>query len=66
MGKAVCIRCKKNPEDIQEYVSYAKQDGVTPEQWVRENEAIGVWGKGPDTFYCTDCYIKAGMPLRRR
>ena len=67
MNKPTCIRCKKTPEQIEEYVSYGKMDGITPSQWVRQNEAIGCWGPrfGSDAFYCTDCYIKAGMPLRK-
>lgn len=61
-----CIGCKKTPEEITEYVSAAERDGVTPTQWVRDHEAIGCWGsQSRDKFYCTSCYIKAGMPLRR-
>lgn len=59
-----CIGCKKEPEDIPEYAHYSRLDGLTPTEWVRQNEVVGKWGKGPNTFYCTKCYISAGMPLR--
>lgn len=65
MNKPKCIRCKKTPEQIREYSHLTNLNGLTPSQWVRENEPVGCWGKGPDAFYCTDCYIKAGMPLRK-
>lgn len=61
----ICIGCNKTPENISEYETYAKMEKITPSQFVRENEPIGCWGKGANTFYCTSCYIRAGMPLRK-
>jgi hypothetical protein len=65
--KPKCLGCKKHPEDIKEYAKLTNLGGLTPSQWVRENEAVGVWGHkaGPNAFWCTTCYIKAGMPLRK-
>lgn len=61
-----CIGCRKTPEKISEYQAEAKRAGVTPTEWVRTNEAVGCWGPNSrNKFYCTDCYIRAGMPLRR-
>lgn len=54
-----CKVCKKAPEQIGEYQSYAKMEGVTPTEWVKENERLTPDGN----FYCTSCYIKAGMPI---
>lgn len=55
----VCKGCKKSPEEIGEYKAYAMAEGMTPTEWVKENER-----STPDgNFYCTNCYIKAGMPL---
>ena len=62
--KLTCIGCKKEPEEIDEYKYYANEDNLTPTEWVRRNEVVGKWGKGHNTFYCTSCYIAAGMPLR--
>lgn len=56
-----CIGCKKTPDKIKEY-----QNEDDPIQFVRDNEPIGVWGPhSRNKFYCTQCYIAAGMPLRR-
>lgn len=62
-----CIGCKKKPHEIKEYQTGAKMDGITPEQFVRTYENIGVWGPkhGPEAFYCTECYIAAGMPIMK-
>jgi hypothetical protein len=49
-----CKVCKKDPTEIIDY-KYAKD----PIQFVRENERFC----GPNQFYCSTCYIKAGMPL---
>jgi hypothetical protein len=61
-----CIGCKKTPEQIKEYVSAARVEDITPTEFVKQNEPIGCWGPhSRNKFYCTECYIKAGMPLRR-
>ena len=66
MTKLTCIGCKKQPEEINEYVSYAENEKTTPTEWVRKNEAVGCWGPNSrNKFWCTTCYIKNGMPLRR-
>lgn len=56
-----CIMCGKRPEEIEEYVECAKQEEMTPEQYVKSCE--GTYNSAVELFYCTDCYIKAGMPL---
>lgn len=62
-----CIGCQKPPEEIREYQMEAKMEGITPSQWVRQNESVGVWGAkhGAEAFWCTKCYIEAGQPLRK-
>lgn len=55
----VCKVCMKAPEEISEYKNEEMLEGQTPTEWVKENER-----PTPDgNFYCTSCYIKAGMPL---
>lgn len=61
----ICIGCNKPPEEIPEYIAMGRAEGMTPTEFVLDEEPIGVWGKGPNKFYCTDCYIKAGQPSRR-
>lgn len=56
-----CIGCKKTPDKIEEY-KYESD----PVEFVLDNEPIGCWGpNSANKFYCTKCYIKAGMPKRR-
>ena len=56
-----CWRCKKQPAEIAEYVDIAREEETTPEKYVRDNE--GTFNPGTGHFYCTECYIEAGMPL---
>ncbi len=56
-----CAGCLKSPEEIYEYQSMAEQEEMLPSEFVRYNE--GTYNSKADTFYCTDCYIKAGQPL---
>lgn len=67
MAKAVtCIGCKNVPEEMAEYIVQARQESyhgssTTPTQFVIEHE--GTYNKfKKGKFYCTTCYIKAGMP----
>jgi len=55
-----CRRCGKTPDKLSEYVSSAKMEGVTPEEYVQQNE--GTYNAKTGLFYCTDCYIALGMP----
>ena len=55
-----CAYCMKKPEEITEYITAAKSDGVTPRQYVILNE--GTYNRNTGHFYCTDCYVKLGMP----
>ena len=55
-----CKICGKTPRQLDEYIDTADAEGVTPEELVRESE--GTYNPGTDLFYCTDCYIKIGMP----
>lgn len=56
-----CISCGKKPSEISEYISAAKSENTSPEKYVLENE--GTFNRRTGKFYCTSCYIKAGMPL---
>lgn len=58
-----CIGCNKEPKDIPEMVDNSAVEGMTPEEFVKECE--GTYNKEDGSFYCTDCYIKAGMPTLR-
>lgn len=56
-----CRICGKEPKDIMEYVMLAAAEGYeTAEEAVRREE--GTYNPETGLFYCTECYIKAGMP----
>ena len=55
-----CKICGKTPDEIDEYVDCAKYSDCTPEEFVVSQE--GTYNSANGLFYCTDCYIKIGMP----
>jgi len=55
-----CTGCDKSPEDIQEYIDAADENGMTPEDYVRSEE--GTYNRINGHFLCTSCYTDAGMP----
>ncbi len=56
----VCIRCKKRPGQIEEYIEAAADEEMTPDEYVRQEE--GTYNRENGHFLCTPCYVKAGMP----
>jgi hypothetical protein len=58
--KPLCIGCNKHPDEIEEYVETARDEGMTPDEYVREEE--GTYNKSNGHFLCTTCYVNAGMP----
>jgi hypothetical protein len=57
----VCVVCKKVPTEINEYQPEMTGENLDPTTYVIRNE--GTYNRENGHFYCTDCYIKAGMPL---
>lgn len=57
----VCKGCGRRPEEINEYIESAKDSGTNPTDYVIEEE--GTFNIMTGKFYCTQCYIRAGMPL---
>lgn len=58
----MCKGCKRKPSEIMEYKLLYRQCGCkTPEEVVMKEE--GTYNKETGLFWCTSCYIKAGMPL---
>jgi len=56
-----CIECGRYPEDIIEYIDAVKGTGLTPSQYVRQEE--GTYNPANGHYACTSCYIKLGMPV---
>ena len=61
MNECKCKGCGKRPDEINEYIVAAEDEGITPFQYVRQEE--GTYNSKTQLFYCTFCFIKAGMPL---
>lgn len=56
-----CKVCNKKPSELKEYIIEAEDCECTPEEYVRYNE--GTFNRETGLFYCTECYIKVGLPL---
>jgi hypothetical protein len=61
MLECKCKSCGKKPEELDEYVQPAEELGITPERYVVTEE--GTYNPETGLFFCTPCYVKAGMPL---
>ena len=57
----LCVGCNKSPAEIEEYVEAADSCGISADSYVRQDE--GTYNQSNGRFYCTACYIEAGMPL---
>jgi hypothetical protein len=57
-----CTGCDRTPEEIEEYVLAGEESGLTPTEYVVQEE--GTLNPANHHFLCTDCYIEAGMPTR--
>lgn len=58
--RPLCIGCNRRPDDIREFATEAEHDGITADEWVRENE--GSYNPDNGHFLCTECYVKRGAP----
>ena len=60
-----CKICGRHPSEIEEYAEMVMSEGfpgiLDAEQAVRQEE--GTYNRETELFFCTDCYIKIGMPL---
>lgn len=56
-----CRGCGRGPHEIGEYIEIAKEEDITPHEYVIKEE--GTYNSDTGKFYCTACYVRAGMPL---
>lgn len=56
-----CIECNRYPDQIEEYAYHNTQSGLEPDDYVKQEE--GTYNRSNGHFWCTECYIKIGMPL---
>lgn len=61
-SKPICRRCGKFAHEIPEYQDMAQVLKTTPDEYVLEYETT----LEPRTmrFLCSDCFVKAGYPIR--
>lgn len=63
MHDYICKGCGKKATELKEYIDLARVEGFKD-----ANQAVhmleGTSNPKDKTFYCTPCYIKAGMPTR--
>ena len=57
-----CCCCGKKPEELEEYIEGAHEEGMTPEAYVQQEE--GTFDPDTGGFACSPCYIRMGMPTR--
>lgn len=55
-----CVGCLRTPDEIPAIVSYAEDEGLSPDEWVWQEE--GTLNSSNGHFTCDGCYIKFGMP----
>lgn len=52
-----CIDCDKAPSEIQEYIDAGRENGMTPESYVEQEE--GTYNPANGHFLCTEDFIAA-------
>lgn len=62
--KPLCTGCNKHPDQLEEYVEAARDEDMTPNEYVMSEE--GTYNRANGHFLCTPCYAKAGMPSSPR
>jgi hypothetical protein len=56
----ICIGCGKCPDELKEYADAAREEDLSPDQYVRCEE--GTYNPENGHFACTDCWIAMGCP----
>jgi hypothetical protein len=56
----ICAGCGLTPNELDEYKEFAEAEGMTPNEYVIEEE--GTYNPENGHFLCTECYVKFGCP----
>lgn len=59
-----CPGCKKDASEISSVCQFAREEQVTPEEWVRQEE--GTYNRENGHFLCDSCFITEESRLGRR
>lgn len=60
----ICVGCGKAPNELTCYTPYAREAGVSNEEYVFNEE--GTLNTENGHFLCDLCYVKAGAPSSPR
>lgn len=60
----MCVGCEQAPENISEICYYAREEGMTPEEFVLDQE--GTLNTANGHFYCTGCLLRWEAKNQRR
>jgi hypothetical protein len=60
LGSPVCARCRKTPDELDEYIVAAADYKITPDLYVKGFE--GTYNRKNGLFLCTPCYLMVGAP----
>lgn len=55
-----CPYCGKHPNEIDEYITAAKEEGITPLEYVKLEE--NTYCQYTGCFVCSSCYVNIGTP----
>ncbi|MFE0472739.1 hypothetical protein ACFW2V_14090 [Streptomyces sp. NPDC058947] len=59
-----CIDCGKTPGEIGEYIDAGRENGMSPESYVEQEE--GTYNPENGHFICTEDFIRKELALGRR
>lgn len=63
MEQLICAKCRRTPDNIDEYIDAVAGTDMSPVQYVWEEE--GTLDRRTGYFLCTLCYLSVGMPSNR-
>lgn len=55
-----CIDCERTPFEIMEYIEYAREEEMGPDEYVWREE--GTLNRENGHFTCSHCYVQRGCP----
>lgn len=58
----ICKGCSKRPHELEEFREMADIFEMTAEAYIEAHEET--FEAQTRRFFCTDCWLKAGMPVR--
>lgn len=60
MNEVICRHCRKQVNQISEYIEMAREENTTPSEYARDYD--GTYLEESNSVLCTDCYIELECP----